>query len=93
MSQFISDKDYCLYWEDRAGRSVYDTLTSSLFRDYSENTLAQCLPLGKLPDFIVMGQHGRKARMKDSYSIGSNSDLALRYVCISIALFANCMMY
>lgn len=66
----LSADKHSLIWEDRSNRPVMETLNHSLYK-FSKET-------GKLPDFVVMGGHGRKGPKEMPESLGSNTDTALR---------------
>lgn len=71
---------YSFMWEDRKGKPVINTLNLAVHRN------RDLLPGGELPDFVVMGHHGRKGPKEISTTLGSNSDRALRFFFHSLSL-------
>jgi hypothetical protein len=67
----ISSDLYSLVLEDREGSSVFNTLNHSLVHNEE-------LRSHRLPDFVVMGNHGRKGPKEIMTELGSNADLTLR---------------
>lgn len=72
----IPSSRFSMKWEDRKGRPVLETLHHAMFK--FSTTERTDLPEGRLPDFVVMGHHGRKGPKESPTALGSNTDQALR---------------
>ena len=73
----IPKSRYSLYFEPRGDRSVLQVLHDTL-NDYDYDEHSAFLPNDLKPDFLVMGQHGRKGPKQDKTTLGSTTDRALR---------------
>ena len=62
-----------MVFKDREGRPVLDVLKNTLMSTYTEAP-----DLVQIPDFVVMGHHGRKGPKRESTTLGSTTDQALR---------------
>mmetsp|Transcript_12304 Transcript_12304/g.20580 ORF Transcript_12304/g.20580 Transcript_12304/m.20580 type:complete len:314 (+) Transcript_12304:54-995(+) len=59
---------------DRGSSTVSDILNNALDAKQEDQVLEQ------IPDFVVMGHHGRKGPKEKATMLGSNTDLALRFL-------------
>jgi hypothetical protein len=70
----IPSERFSLIWEDRRGKPVITTLNKAVYKH------RDLFPGEDLPDFVVMGHHGRKGPKEVPSTLGSNTDRALRSV-------------
>lgn len=69
----IPSKLFSMCWAPRAGKPVLDVL-NKVVSPYNKDSVK----LSSMPDFIVMGHHGRKGPKAMNTSLGSTTDQALR---------------